>query len=190
MKTFKIEIRKTCKICGVKLTKLRTRTFCSKKCRDAETNKRTASYQQEWQRNRRGKYEEGKIQCLICGKWYHQIGSHVKQFHKITARKYREAHDLEVKKGMLSPALKEKKARQAIENGTYKNLAVGKKFWFKKGSKTAGRYHRSHITLERLSNLGKKYGKQNGGKNRSRKKVQRQPNKSWLQILQHYWSKL
>ena len=173
MRTFKIEIRKTCKICGAPLTKKRTRTFCSTKCRNKSTNLKNRTYQYEWLRKRRSKYAPGKIQCLICGGWFRQIGSHIVQAHKITARKYREVHDLEVKKGMLSPDLKELKAKQAIENGTYKNLKVGKKFWFKKGSKIAGRYHRSHITLERLSNLGKIYGKINGKKRK----------KNWVKIL-------
>jgi hypothetical protein len=31
----------------------------------------------------------------------------------------------------------------------------GRKFWFKKGDKKAGRYKRSHITMERLKTLYK-----------------------------------
>jgi hypothetical protein len=45
---------------------------------------------------------------------------------------------------------RELKAELAFERGGVKNLKIGKKFWFKKGSKTAGRYKRSSETLKRL----------------------------------------
>jgi hypothetical protein len=54
---------------------------------------------------------------------------------------------------MLSPKLRKLKAKQALENGTWKNLKAGRKFWFIKGDKKAGRYKRSHITLARLKKL-------------------------------------
>jgi len=43
-KTFKVEVRKNCKICGSSLP-LRYRTYCSKKCRDKATNFRYKEYQ-------------------------------------------------------------------------------------------------------------------------------------------------
>lgn len=46
-----------------------------------------------------------------------------------------------------------------MENGTYKNLESGAKFRFKKGQIGVGVYKRSPITIERISNLGKKYGR-------------------------------
>ena len=74
----------------------------------------------------------------------------------MTGREYREHFDLEVKRGVLPKWYRELKGEQALDNGTYKNLKVGKKFWFKKGSKTAGRYKRSPITIARLRALDKR----------------------------------
>jgi len=70
--------------------------------------------------------------------------------------------DLEVKKGVVPTWYKEMKGDQAIGNGTVGNLKKGKKFWFKKGDKKAGKYHRSHITLERLKKLHTLTKKYNG----------------------------
>jgi len=96
-----------------------------------------------------------KIECLICGKYYRQVGSHIFGTHKMTARQYREDFELEVKKGILPDDLQKLYAEQALENGTWKNLKVGKKFWFKKGQKGIGVYQRSPITIERLKKLHK-----------------------------------
>jgi len=163
----KIEIRKNCKVCGDLITKKRFRTFCSKKCRNKNNNtKRRNSYTEEdrkkmsliaerkWQEKLMNDPRE-KIQCLICGKWYIQVGSHIIQKHKITAREYREYFDLEVKRGITPKWYRKKKGDQALKNKTYKNLEVGKKFWFKKGDRSLGRYKRSHITMKRLSILYK-----------------------------------
>jgi hypothetical protein len=95
------------------------------------------------------------IKCLICGKDFRQVGSHITQVHGITAREYRETFELEVKKGLLPPDLRELKGNQALENGTWKNLKVGKKYWFKKGQEGVGVYKRSKITLEKLKALNK-----------------------------------
>lgn len=69
----------------------------------------------------------------------------------MTAREYREKFDLERKKGMLPPDLRELKAEKTLENGTWKNLLKGKKFWFKKG--VSNNYIRSKVTIERLKKL-------------------------------------
>jgi hypothetical protein len=73
----------------------------------------------------------------------------------MSGREYREYFDLEVKRGILPPDLRELKAEYVKENGTIENLKTGKKYWFVKGDKRAGRYKRSHITMERLHNLHK-----------------------------------
>ncbi len=93
--------------------------------------------------------DKEKIQCLICGEWFRQVGSHVVQRHGMTAREYRAKYGLDVKKGQLPKDLKELYGKQALENGTYKNLESGKKFRFKKGDKV-GIYKRSEQTLKRL----------------------------------------
>jgi len=154
----KIEIRETCKVCGKKLEK-RQRTYCSKRCRESTHYQRYKDRIKDWQNNRRQETlkKKGKelVQCLICKKWFIQLGSHVVQIHKITAREYREYFELEVKKGTVPDWFRKLKGDIALENNTYKNLKAGKKFWYKKGDIKAGRYQRSPITLERLRVLYK-----------------------------------
>ncbi len=137
-KHFNIEIRKTCKICGNPLPK-RCRTYCSKKCRRKAEYKKFYSYQLEYGRKKRGEYSPDKKRCKICGRWYVQVGSHIVQVHHITARKYRELYDLPVKKGITPDWYKELKAKYAIENGTWKNLQIGKKYQYKKGDPRAAK---------------------------------------------------
>ena len=151
---FKVEIRKTCKICEKPLTNKRARTYCSKVCRNYFFNKKYSKMHTDWHRAKRDKEAETpspkKVQCLVCKKWYVQVCTHVQQVHGITGRKYREAFDLEVKRGVVPKWYRELKGGQALDNGTYKNLRAGKKFRYKKGSKTAGKYRRSPITIARL----------------------------------------
>jgi len=163
----KIEIRKTCKVCGNKITEKRFRTYCSKECRMAWHNDHSTKpyYQknkariilQARERIQSRLKESGKelVQCLICKKWFVQLGSHVVQVHKMTAREYREHFKLEVKRGIVPRWFRELKGNQALSNETYKNLEASEKFRFKKGDKNIGRYKRSPITLERLKVLYK-----------------------------------
>uniref|UniRef100_A0A6M3LJ01 Putative ROS/MUCR transcriptional regulator protein n=1 Tax=viral metagenome TaxID=1070528 RepID=A0A6M3LJ01_9ZZZZ len=154
----KIEIRTNCKVCNKKLG-YRQRTYCSTKCRNSTHYNKYKKRINKWQREKRQKelIKGGKelVQCLICGKWYVQVGSHIVQTHGITARKYREYFKLEVKKGTVPSWFRKLKGDIALKNGTYKNLKAGKKFWFKKGSKTAGRYERSPITMKKIKVLYK-----------------------------------
>ena len=149
----KVEIRKTCKVCNKKLTK-RQRTFCGKKCRTKFYNIKYKDQHADLQRARAKKkrHEDPrpKIQCLICGEWFRQVGTHIVQAHKITAREYRKQFGFDVKKGQLPADYKKLKSDQAINCGGYKNLKIGKKFWFKKGDTKAGTYKRSNQTLTRL----------------------------------------
>lgn len=141
-----------CTICGADLPK-RFRSYCSTQCRNKASNIRNAVYQKQWQLNKRGEYADDKIQCLICDKWYRQVGSHITQTHKLTARAYREEFKLEVRRGILPDDLRELYGNHALENGTYKNLKNGKKHRFKKGQEGLGVYERSPITIERLKKL-------------------------------------
>lgn len=159
----KIEIRTNCKECGGKITSKRFRTFCSPSCRNKFNNKKYQKQHAEWQRKRNARIasvpSDKKVQCLICKRWYVQVCSHVIQAHGVTAREYRENFDLEVKRGIVPKWYREMKGEQAIENETYKNLEAGAKYRFKKGQKGVGVYKRSPITIERVRNLRKKYGK-------------------------------
>ena len=160
---FKVEIRTTCKVCGAPIKQKRFRSYCSVECRNKFFNGKYADRQAEYQRKRQDKLasipSDKKIQCLICGKWYVQVCTHVLQKHGMTGREYREAFNLEVKRGVVPKWYREMKGEQAIENGTVENLKIGRKFWFKPGSKTAGRYKRSPITIEKLRKMGQIYRK-------------------------------
>lgn len=153
---FKVEIRTTCKICGAKLG-YKQRTFCSNKCRNRSYAIKSvkSGYGKEWQRKRSDKAaskpSKNKVQCLICKKWYVQLGSHVVQRHGYeSCRQYREEFGLEVKRGVVPGWYRKLKGNTALENGTFKNLKAGKKYWFKPGDPRAGKYERSQITINRL----------------------------------------
>ena len=152
-KHFTIEIRTTCKVCDGPLPK-GYRTYCSDICRNYATNQRHSKDHTDWQRKQRdakaSRPSKDKIQCLICGKWYRQVGTHIVQVHKMTAREYRKEYGFDVKRGQLPKDLRQLKREQVFENKTVKNLKVGKKFWFKKGQKGVGVYKRSAQTMERL----------------------------------------
>jgi len=133
---FKVEIRKTCKVCGKPLGK-RFRTFCSKECRQISTNLRHYQYQKKWARKKRAEYSPDKKKCAICGGWYVQVGSHIVQQHKMTAREYREEFNFPVKRGILPAWYRKIKSDTTIENKTYLNLKKGKHKQFKKGDERA-----------------------------------------------------
>jgi len=136
-KQWLVKIRKNCLVCGQKIEGKRYRTYCSTKCRNRRNNQKYYKRRLKQAREKRGEYKKGKVKCLICGKWYVQVGTHIVERHKLLAREYRELYELPVKKGITPIWYKELKGEQAIENGTYKNLKEGKKYHFKKGDKRA-----------------------------------------------------
>lgn len=154
---FKVEIRKTCKVCDESITHPRSRTYCSPGCRNKFFNKKYAGNHVAWNRAKRDREamapDDRKVQCLICGKWYVQVGSHIIQVHGSTAREYREAFDLERKRGTVPAWYRQLKGDQALENKTYENLKAGAKYRFKPGDIRAGKYKRSAVTLARLQKL-------------------------------------
>ena len=162
IKTWKVENRETCKMCGSSLPNARYRTYCSTKCRNKSNGaKRVLSgYSKEYQREKADKKasvpSKDKCQCLICGRWYVQVCSHVKLRHSMTGREYREYFELEVKRGIAPEWYRKLKGDIAIDNKTYLNLRRGAQFRFVKGDKRAGKYKRSPITIERLKNKHKK----------------------------------
>jgi predicted transcriptional regulator len=150
---------KKCKNCK-KTIKANNKLFCCEACRKEFNAERDRERIRLWQRARNDKKAEKpspqKVKCLICGKWYKQVGTHIVQVHKMTAREYREEYGFDVKKGQLAGAYKQLKRDQAIENGTVENLKKGKKYWFKKGQEGIGKYKRSDQTMERLRNQARK----------------------------------
>lgn len=148
---------KVCPICKEKFKLYsNSQKFCSFACRETTYK----DYRTDQQRKERAivatKADPNKVQCLICSKWYVQVGTHIVQVHGMTCREYRVEFDLEVKRGIVPLWYRKQKGDQSLENKTYLNLKKGKKHWYVKGDKKAGHYKRSPITLERLKELHKK----------------------------------
>ena len=97
--------------------------------------------------------KNGKIQCLICGKFFRRVCRHAQQTHGVTAREYKEEFGLDVKKGILTRADREHMEEKTRSNGTIKNLKAGEEFRFEKG--VSNNYTRSPQTVERLRKQGK-----------------------------------
>lgn len=160
-RTFKVEIRTTCKVCGGPISGKRYRSYCSAKCRNRFFNKKYSAYRSILQRERydraHDKYKPGRIQCQVCGRWYVQVCSHAYERHGLLGREYKKLFGYDLKKGKIPGWYREKKSE--LNRATWDviggNLKKGEAFWFKPGDKKAGRYERSYETLERLKNLHK-----------------------------------
>jgi predicted nucleic acid-binding Zn ribbon protein len=151
----KIEIRADCKVCGATITNKRSRTYCSPECRNKTYAQRYKESRTNWQRAKRDKEamipSPDKVQCQICKKYYVQVCSHIYLVHGMEARDYKKKYGLDIKRGNVPKWYRKEKGEITLENKTYRNLLeTGKKFWFKKGDKTIGRYKRSPQTMERL----------------------------------------
>lgn len=136
-KYFSVETRSACKVCGAKITNKRSRTYCSAKCRNKVYNERYYDLRQDQARERRGRKAEGKFQCLICGKWYYQVCSHVWLTHGVGEEDYKKMFDLPLSKGILPVEIKRIKAEHVFENGTIENLKKGVKKRYRKGDPRA-----------------------------------------------------
>lgn len=138
--TFKVESRKIC-ACGNAITENRFRKFCSKACRDKSYAGKYQAYRSKYQQEHKDaeamKPSPNKMKCFICERYYVQIGTHVVQRHGMTAREYREAYNLPLKRGIVPPWYRKLKGDQALENKTVENLKEGRKFHYKKGDKRA-----------------------------------------------------
>lgn len=151
-----IEQRDSCKRCGKDLPNARYRVYCSKECRERSNylKQKKSGYNTRWQKEKRDYLasleDPKKVQCLICGKWYVQVCSHVQQVHGMTKREYKKEFGLDVKRGVVPDWYRKLKGDQAMNNDTYKNLKAGEKYRFKKGDPKVGVYTRSQQTLERL----------------------------------------
>ena len=102
-----------------------------------------------------------KLKCLICGKYYDHLGSHIWHGHHITAREYKEEFELPYKMALISDTIYQKK-RDAFEEHREKYLKnlrkSGKKYQFKKGHSGLRRIseHERKILLERILNVNKR----------------------------------
>ena len=91
------------------------------------------------------------IKCKICDKSFKRVCSHVRQTHGVSAREYKEAFGLDVKKGILSNEDRKIMHDYALANGMDEQLKkAGKATRFKKGTPGLGVYKRSAQTIERF----------------------------------------
>jgi hypothetical protein len=160
-----------CKFCGktiiINNKKTNNIKFCSITCRN-KYNYRFKSGRDKM-RERRARYnletyaKDELVQCLVCGKWYRQVGSHVVQVHGFnSAREYRKCFGFDLKKGQLPEDYRKIKAKIAIERKAHLNLKTGEKYRFKKGEKN--NYIRSRQTMERLRKHIREISKERSGK--------------------------
>ncbi len=92
--------------------------------------------------------KDGKIKCLVCGKYFRRPLSHVWQKHEMSAREYKSEYGLDLKKGIVTEDYREVMRQHVFENGTVNNLKKGDIYRFKKGHSI--NYKRSAETIERL----------------------------------------
>jgi len=81
------------------------------------------------------------MDCQICGAGgFKHLGSHVAKAHKMTAREYKQMFGLPLKRGLVTPELKQK-LQEAFEDNkdvALANLTHGDKYQFKKGEPKRG----------------------------------------------------
>jgi len=89
----------------------------------------------EWHKKKRQEEladDPDAIECLICGKKYIQVCTHVVQAHDMTAREYKDKFGLWTD-GIIRGEYRKRKSKSPLENGTWENLKKGKKNRIKKG---------------------------------------------------------
>ena len=150
---------KKCLWCGeeIVITNPNTRNikFCSVECRGKHWYENYGKQKQIDYKNKKASVpSDKKVQCKICGLWYIQMLSHAWQVHGVSAIEYKEAFGLDRKRGLIKEEYRQIK-RETQDPSTIENLKKGKKFWFKKGDKTVGRYKRSQQTMDRLKQHGR-----------------------------------
>lgn len=80
--------------------------------------------------------KDSRIKCLICGKYWNHLGSHLWHKHQVLARDYKEEFGLPFKMSLISQEVYEKKSEAFNKHRKkYLNnlLKSGKKYRFKKG---------------------------------------------------------
>ena len=104
--------------------------------------------------------KDGKIKCLVCGRYSVRPISHVWQKHDMTAREYKTEFGLDLKKGIATEEYKDRMRDHVFSNGTVDNLKRGEVYRFKKGVST--NYTRSPETIERLKTHFKRVARRDG----------------------------
>ena len=80
--------------------------------------------------------------------------THTLQIHGLNARDYKKKFGYDLKRGLIAEDYRAIK-RDTQDPKTLENLKKGKRFWFKKGDHSVGRYERSAQTKARLVNQGR-----------------------------------
>lgn len=132
---------------------------------------RNTEYYREYRAKHDGKpiyTDEDMEECLICHEKYVFLGGHIRMGHKMLMSDYKLQFGLDRKRGRTHGQFKERKRKAVFENRTIENLKQGAKYRFVPGDKSAGNYHRSKETIERLKIQGLKIGKRFGGEKHDR----------------------
>lgn len=134
-------------------SKANNKKYCSPECRQNEydASGKTKEIRDKANHSKYNKYAKGKQQCVLCQGWYWAVCHHATQAHNINEREYKEMIGKDHKKGLITPDLKELRARQVVETGTINNLKKGIHNRYKKGDRV-GTYKRSAETMQRLRN--------------------------------------
>ena len=134
--SWKVKTRKTCLQCDGPIKTKRFRIFCSGECRMLYHSRKHAKQSAQWLRDKQDRLaliaSPDKVKCLVCNRWYVQVGTHIRQRHGMSARQYRELYDLPVKRGILPTWFRIVKASQVTKKAL-SNLKQGKKFWYVDG---------------------------------------------------------
>jgi len=101
-----------------------------------------------------------KLKCLLCGKSFGHLGSHIWHRHKVKAREYKEQFGLPYDMALISEEIYRKK-RDAFNEHREKYLknfqASGTEFQFKKGHPGERRVseHERKVYVERIKQVNK-----------------------------------
>jgi len=90
--------------------------------------------------------DPNQLKCLICGKKFNHLGSHIWNKHKILARDYKMEFGLPINMALISEEIYKKKSEYFEENRekfVKQLLKGGAKYKFKKGHKQTKNSYRS-----------------------------------------------
>jgi len=129
-----------CKQCNREIIKSSPKVnnvkFCSGTCRNKFYY--IANNGKERQREIAGRFSPGKVECKLCGRFYHKIGAHVFMSHKLKAREYRKMIGEFLGVANMSPKSKELARKRVFENPeciSENLIEKGKQTRIKKGDK-------------------------------------------------------
>ena len=101
-----------------------------------------------------------KLKCLICGRSFKHLGSHLWHGHHVLAREYKEEFGLPYNMSLITDEIKEKKSDATLHwKETFKeNFKNSKKYQFKKGKPGIRRIsqHERETILARINEVNKK----------------------------------